>query len=70
MTYLESPCNVEGCIFKDSDPGHSIIMHELLDVRVSLQVDHWTFTETIAKVVELADLDYPCIEIKIRTLGY
>ena len=67
MTYLESPCNVEGCLFKDSDPGHSIIMHELLDMRVSLQVkaDHWLFTETIAKVVELAELDYP----SIRALG-
>ena len=34
-------------------------------MRVSLQVkaDHWLFTETIAKVVELADLDYPSIRV-------
>ena len=67
MTYLESPCNVENCPFNESDPGHSIIMHHLLDTRVCLQVkaDHWLFSEIIAKVVEEADLDYPTI----RALG-
>ena len=67
MIFLESPCNVEDCLFNESHPGHSRIKHHLLDTRVCLQVkaDHWLFTEIIAKVVEEADLEYP----NIRALG-
>ena len=67
MRFLESPCNVEDCIFKESDPDHTIIMHHLLDTHVCIQVkaDHWLFSEIIAKVVENADLDYP----NIKALG-
>ena len=71
MIFLESPCNVENCIFSEGHPGHSIIEHHLLDTRVCLQVkaDHWLFTEIIAKVVEEADLDYPTIRALGKSIG-
>jgi len=62
MTWLESDCEDANCSFRKMPEHvtHSKIMHELLDLRVNLQIktDHWLFTEIIAKYLEENEIDY------------